>query len=281
MTMHNHRITIVIPTSGRTSLQSVKEGIAAQTLAPDEVCVIEDRDRRGPGWARNRGIEQARGDIIALLDDDTVPPPEWLASMVAALDETGADGAGGSFIETDPLLNAIRTTRPLPRERVLDGAGLVGNTGNLVLRSTVLEAMRRRDGHVFVESWGRYGSEDWELIMRITGAGFRLVYVPTHVRHLRRVTVTGYMRHQFNRGVGVALLHRAIRRHGLATSPQESIIWDPERSRAARVLGAVKAKVLGPCNASAFQQRRHYVIHWVAEKFQGAGYVWGVLRYGR
>lgn len=281
MTMPTHHITIVIPTSGRTSVESVKEGIAAQTLAPDEVLIIEDRDRRGPGWARNRGLEQARGDIIAFLDDDTVPPPDWLASMVAALDETGADGAGGSFIETDALLNAIRATRPLQLERVLDGPGLVGNSGNLVLRATVVEDMQRRDGHVFVESWGRYGSEDWELIMRIRNAGFHLVYVPTHVRHLRRVTVVSYMRHQFFRGIGVALLHRAIRQHGATASPQESIIWDPERSRADRLLGAVKAKVVGPLNASAFHHRRHYMIHWLAEKFQGAGYLWGVLRHGR
>lgn len=117
--------------------------------------------------------------------------------------------------------------------------------------------------------------------MRIRSAGFRLVYVPTHVRHLRRVTVAGYMRHQFFRGIGIALLHRAIRQHGLAASPQESIIWDPERSRAGRFLGAVKAKALGPFNVSSFGRRRYFLIHWVAEKCQGAGYLWGVLRYGR
>lgn len=84
MSASTHCVTIVIPTSGRPSLQRVTEGIAGQTLAPDQVLIIEDRDRRGPGWARNRGMEQAVGDIIALLDDDTVPPPEWLASMRCA-----------------------------------------------------------------------------------------------------------------------------------------------------------------------------------------------------
>ncbi|MBK7256457.1 MAG: glycosyltransferase [Ignavibacteriae bacterium] len=178
MSAQPHRISVVIPTSGRPSLAAVQVGLSVQSVVPQEICVIVDRDRRGPGWARNRGMEQASGDIIALLDDDTVPPPDWLASMVSALDETDADCAGGSFLETDPLLNDVRNTRPLPCERVLDGFGLVGNSGNLVLRRIVVDAMRDRHGHVFIESWGRYGSEDWELIMRIRGAGFRLVYVP-------------------------------------------------------------------------------------------------------
>jgi glycosyltransferase involved in cell wall biosynthesis len=226
-------------------------------------------------------VEQTSGDIVALLDDDTVPPPDWLASMVFALDETGADCAGGSFIESDPLLNDIRSTRPLPGERVMDGFGLVGNSGNLVLRRSVVDAMRDRYGHVFIESWGRYGSEDWELIMRVREAGFRLVYVPSHVRHLRMVTVVSYMRHQFFRGVGVALLHQAIRRHGPGASPQQSILWDPDRSRAERLLSVLKVKLLGPLNAAAFRERKHFLIHWLAEKFQSLGYVWGVLRHGR
>jgi glycosyltransferase involved in cell wall biosynthesis len=281
MNAQPHRISVVIPTSGRASLAAVREGITAQSVAPQEICVIEDRDRRGPGWARNRGIERSSGDIIALLDDDTVPPPEWLASMISALDETGADCAGGSFIESDPLLNDVRTTRPLPCERILDGLGLVGNSGNLVLRRPVVDAMRDRYGHVFIESWGRYGSEDWELIMRIRDANFRLVYVPVHVLHLRRVTVASYMRHQFLRGIGVALLHQVIRRQGLTASPQQSILWDPERSRAERLLSVLKVKVLGPLNAAAFRERKHFAIHWIAEKFQGLGYIWGVIRHGR
>ena len=281
MSAQPHRISVVIPTSGRPSLAAVQVGLSVQSVVPQEICVIVDRDRRGPGWARNRGMEQASGDIIALLDDDTVPPPDWIASMVSALDETDADCAGGSFLETDPLLNDVRNTRPLPCERVLDGFGLVGNSGNLVLRRSVVDAMRDRHGHVFIESWGRYGSEDWELIMRIRGAGFRLVYVPVHVSHLRRVTVAGYFRHQFFRGIGVALLHQSIRRHGPGASPQQSILWDPERSRAERLLNVFKAKVLGPLNAGAFRERKHFLIHWTAEKFQSLGYLWGTIRHGR
>ena len=37
-----------------------------------------------PSAARNRGVQEARGDLIALTDDDCMPRPEWLEALVAA-----------------------------------------------------------------------------------------------------------------------------------------------------------------------------------------------------
>lgn len=276
-----HTVSVVIPTSGRRSLSAVHEGLARQSRPPEDICVVEDRDRRGPAWARNRGFERTKGDIVAFLDDDTVPPREWLADMLAALDATGADGAGGSFIESDPLLQEVRSLRPVPTHQVLDGFGLVGNSGNLVIRRTVLEAIRQRHGHVFAEHFGIYGSEDWELVMRVHNLGYKLVYVPSHVLHLRRVSFRSYLRHQYNRGIGVALLHKAIRVHGPMSLPQESLIWDPDRTHGSRFMAVLKMKVLGPFDHHVFLHKRFFLIHWLAEKSQGVGYLMGVLRYGR
>jgi glycosyltransferase involved in cell wall biosynthesis len=45
--------------------------------------------RPGLSWARNRVIQEARGDIIALTDDDARPDPLWLLSLVNALQQPG------------------------------------------------------------------------------------------------------------------------------------------------------------------------------------------------
>jgi hypothetical protein len=45
--------------------------------------------------SRNIGICMARGDIVAFIDDDAIPEPEWLAQLAAAYDGPLVGGAGG------------------------------------------------------------------------------------------------------------------------------------------------------------------------------------------
>ncbi len=63
--------------------------------------VVTCRDGQGPSYARNRGIEESSGDLIAFLDGDDVPAPEWLERMVEASERY--DVVGGQLEKT--LLN--------------------------------------------------------------------------------------------------------------------------------------------------------------------------------
>jgi glycosyltransferase involved in cell wall biosynthesis/GT2 family glycosyltransferase len=45
--------------------------------------------------SRNIGIAMARGSIVAFIDDDAVPEPEWLAQLAAAYDDPAVGAAGG------------------------------------------------------------------------------------------------------------------------------------------------------------------------------------------
>ena len=47
--------------------------------------VVKLKGRRGPAYARNRGVEQARGDIIVFVDDDVVVRPDTLSRMIGVL----------------------------------------------------------------------------------------------------------------------------------------------------------------------------------------------------
>ena len=97
---------VVIPNwNGRAILGACLDSIAAQTLAPAEVIVVDNGSTdgslellaerpvhvielgRNTGFAVacNRGIEEARADLVALVNNDVVLEPDWLERMAAAL----------------------------------------------------------------------------------------------------------------------------------------------------------------------------------------------------
>ena len=57
--------------------------------------VIASRHERGLSGARNTGVEEATGDVVAFLDDDAVAEPGWLEHLAAAYSDPRVIGAGG------------------------------------------------------------------------------------------------------------------------------------------------------------------------------------------
>jgi glycosyltransferase involved in cell wall biosynthesis len=52
---------------------------------------LEQESAKGPGPARNKGIQVAKGDILAFIDADCLAHPGWLASIVRAFTSTHPD----------------------------------------------------------------------------------------------------------------------------------------------------------------------------------------------
>lgn len=60
-----------------------------------DVQVVENRYPRGLSGGKNTGVELAKGDVVAFLDDDAVAEPEWLEHLVAGYAEPDVMGVGG------------------------------------------------------------------------------------------------------------------------------------------------------------------------------------------
>jgi GT2 family glycosyltransferase len=217
------RVTVVIPNwNGLPHLPECLEGVFAQSFADFEVLlvdnasgdggvawvrerypqvrVIERADNGGFAAAVNDGIRAARGEYVALLNNDTVVDPGWLAALVEALDTHGDYDVAASrmVLYDDPgRLNAAGDVytvgrlagrnrgfgRPASRyavaERVLGACA-----GAALYRRRLFDEIGLFDEDFFLMS------EDTDFSLRCLIAGKRCLYVPAaRVRHKVRASI--------------------------------------------------------------------------------------------
>ncbi len=155
-------------------------GLAAvMQAAPD--CVVIAAPVQGAGPARNAGAAVARGNVLAFLDSDCDPAPDWIEHGVRGL--RGQDFAGGHVITLprDPrrpsAVEAWEMVFGFDFERYILVEGYTGS-GNMWVWRSVFETVGGFRAGV---------AEDMEWSFRARAAGFRLGYAPhAVVRHLAR-----------------------------------------------------------------------------------------------
>jgi GT2 family glycosyltransferase len=199
-------VTVVIPTlSAGARLQECLASLDAQTCRDFEVTVVDNSGRGlarttgvrgaavieepgnvGFGAAVNHALQQSRAPMLATLNDDAVPHPEWLAALIQAM-------------QSDDRVGMCASQVRLFGEYHLDSAGmLVAGDGSskqrghlhppdqfaapeeVLLPSASAALYRRRmldEIGPFDEEFFLY-CEDTDLGLRARWAGWKCLYVP-------------------------------------------------------------------------------------------------------
>ncbi|MEA2360807.1 MAG: hypothetical protein QOI62_4067 [Solirubrobacteraceae bacterium] len=223
-------VSVVVPThNGARRLPALFDALRSQTLDPCdfEVVVVDDgstddtaavveasgvarlvRVTRsgGPGAATNLGIATARGAVVAMTDDDTVPAPDWLERGLRAVQRSPAGLVAGHvelMLHERPTVPAlVDYGRGYLDQRAYVEEGYAA-TANLLARRDVLE---RLDGFNPGAAWQTHDRDFGE---RARLAGLRIVYAPdVVVGHPTRDRARDLARVAYRLGLGAAWLRR-------------------------------------------------------------------------
>jgi len=126
--------------------------------------------------ARNRAVENARSDLIAFIDDDERPDPNWLISALQNMEAFCADGVLGPVKPEylgDPPKWVIQG-KFYERKRHETGTILTWKetrTGNVLMKRSIFLSRE----NLFRLQFAR-GGEDRDLFRRLIKQGYRFVW---------------------------------------------------------------------------------------------------------
>ncbi len=78
--------------------QGLHDRVVADYSAQDAVKSILLKKNVGTSAARNAGINEARGDVVAFIDDDAVAERKWIENLVVTYQEYDAAAVGGRIL---------------------------------------------------------------------------------------------------------------------------------------------------------------------------------------
>ncbi|WP_376791075.1 glycosyltransferase family 2 protein [Thermoflexus sp.] len=214
-------VSVVIPTwRGAARLTRCLEALSRQTFQDFEVIVVWNEGGRGGGIrvpagmalrvetsetnigfaaAVNWGMRLARGNYLAVLNDDAFPEPGWLEALVEGMEAGEGIGACASLMVFDHRPDIVQSAgiamdraaiawdrwRGRPVVEVQTGGEVFGaSAGAALYRRSMWEQLGGFDERFFAYL------EDVELAWRAQIAGWRCIYVPgAVVRHQGSATL--------------------------------------------------------------------------------------------
>jgi len=221
------RVSVVVCTyNGARTIRDCLDGLSRLDYPDYEVIVVDDgstdatgviarqydcrliqTENQGLANARNTGLAAATGEIIAYLDDDAYPDPDWLTYLAATFLRTPYAGVGGPNIAPPgdgPIAECVARAPGGPVHVLVTDREAEHIPGcNMAFRKSCLEAIGGFDPQF------RTAGDDVDVCWRLQERGWALGFHPAAmVWHHRRNSLRTYWRQQIGYGRAEAMLER-------------------------------------------------------------------------
>jgi glycosyltransferase involved in cell wall biosynthesis len=187
-------------------LQKCLAAVARLTPPPDQVLVVDNSDGnsetarlarqfgaryviepvKGLSRARNRALAECDTDIVAYLDDDAIPAPDWLGILMAPFADERTAASTGKVLTPQSSSSESSDKNPLtlsnshPKWFEIATYGGLGLGSNMALRRSACAGWT-----VFDERLGRGGpfhiGEESYAFAKLLSLGHSAVYLPEAV----------------------------------------------------------------------------------------------------
>ena len=200
LTLHYPDYEVIVVSDGST------DDSARIAAAYDGVRVVETPNR-GLAAARNTGMEAATGEIIAYIDDDAIPDPDWLKHLAATLANGPFAAVGGPNVlppGSGAIAQCVANAPGGPTHVLVSDRDAEHVPGcNMAIRKDALERIGGFDPQFHV------AGDDVDVCWRLLDSGERIAFSPgAVVLHHRRRSIRAYLRQQRGYGKAEALLER-------------------------------------------------------------------------
>jgi GT2 family glycosyltransferase len=220
-------VSVVVCTfNGERTIDDCLTGLAELDYPDYEVIVVDDGstdatpaivakhdvalmriEHAGLATARNVGMNAAIGEIVAYIDDDARPDPQWARYLVEALRSPQYAGAGGPNLpppDTSTLGRCIAAAPGSPTHVLISDREAEHLPGcNMAFRKSALELVGGFDPQFHV------AGDDVDVCWRLMEAGCKLAFSPAAVVwHRPRTSMRAYWRQQRGYGRAEAMLER-------------------------------------------------------------------------
>jgi cellulose synthase/poly-beta-1,6-N-acetylglucosamine synthase-like glycosyltransferase len=219
-------VSVIVPVrDGAATIADCIDAILAATYPPDlrEILVVDNAStdetaslirsrpvtylhepQPGVSNARNRGIAESTGDILAFVDADCIVEPQWLTELVRPFKDSEVGAVAGDLKHAPPTNAAERQAVRLLgnwQQFAFSSDPAYPITANAAYRRDVIELIGPFDPHMT-------RAQDVELGLRFQErSGRRLAYAEhATARHRNRSTQLGFFRQQLGWAYGAGLV---------------------------------------------------------------------------